>query len=191
MEYEHASGPARVVVCATRFTATCDSATEVAMELAGQSGARLVLVHVLEPGDSRATAQARLEALAAQVPDIHVDCLLLRGEPGHAIARIAQHEHADVIVVGMGRPSEALIPNRVIDVLERASDCPILEVDEGESYADVIRRLEHTSLPARHCLVCAREAHDLICRACQNRITADALEGRHRLQNAATRGISS
>src|SRR5215218_7522245 len=33
MEYVNTSGAARVVVCATRFSATCDSAIDVAIEL--------------------------------------------------------------------------------------------------------------------------------------------------------------
>jgi hypothetical protein len=190
MEYVNASGTARVVFCATRFTATCDSAIDVAIELARHSSARMVLIHVLEPGAARAVAQARLEAAAARAPDLHMDCVLLRGEPGHAIARLAEHDHPDVIVLGEGRPSQALIPTGVPEVLERATETPILSVAEGESYADVIRRLEKTPIPNRHCLVCARDAGDLICRSCQAQITADALEGKHRVDQAATRGIS-
>ena len=190
MEYVNASGSARVVVCATRSTATCDSAIGVAIELARHSSGRLVLVHVLEPRSTRVQAQAQLEAAAARAPDLRIDCTVLRGEPGHSIARLAQHEHADVIVLGEGRPSEALIPNGVPEVLERAGDIPILSVALGESYADVIRRLDKVPVPGRHCLVCAQEAYDLICRSCQNQITADALEGKHRVDQAAIRGIS-
>jgi nucleotide-binding universal stress UspA family protein len=191
MEYVNTSGPARVVVCATRFTATCDSAIDVAIELARGSSARLVLVHVVEPGSTRAQAQPRLEAAAARAGDLQVDSMILRGEPGHAIARLAQHEHADVIVVGEGRPSESLIPNGVPEVIERASDTPLLEVGLGESYADVVRRLDKVPAPGRHCLVCAKEAYDLICRSCQNQITGEALEGKHRVDQAATRGLGS
>ena len=191
MEYVNASGSARVVVCATRFTATCDSAVAVALELAGHSAARLVLVHVLESGGpSRVEAQRRLDETAARAPELHVDCFVLRGEPGHVIARTAQHERADVIVLGEGRPSDALIPNGVPEVLDRAGHCPTLSVALGESYADVIRRLEKTRLPGRHCLVCARAVDELICRTCQNQITAEALEGRQRVDKAAIRGIS-
>ena len=189
MEYVSSSGSARVVVCATRFTATCDSAVAVAIELARHARARLVLVHVLTPPLTRHEAQSRLDAIAALVPDLTTNCFVLRGEPGHAIARTADHEHADVVVVGLGRPSEALIPNGVPEVLDRAGHCPVLQVAQGESYADVVSRLENTHTPRRHCLVCAKAVDDLICQTCQNQITADALESKHRVDKAAVRGV--
>jgi hypothetical protein len=76
-------------------------------------------------------------------------------------------------------------------VIERASTTPLLEVARGESYMDVVRRLDKVPVPAHHCLVCAQEADDLICRRCQNQITGEALEGKHRVDQAATRGLGS
>lgn len=188
MQEMKAPGSVRVMVCGTKFSPTCNAAVEVAIELAGRFSSRLLLVHVLE-GLTPEAARQRLEAIAARAPDLISECLVARGEPGHAIARIAQHAHAELIVIGLGHHSEALVPNDIEDVLTRVGSCPVLTVAEDESPADVVKRLFGVGVVGQRCLVCSRPLGELICESCRARITGEVIERRHLMEQLATHGL--
>jgi nucleotide-binding universal stress UspA family protein len=182
---------ARMVICATKFSPACDAAFEAAVAIAKLAGAQLLVMHVLDSNENRGEIRQRLELLIQQrASGVPTNWVVARGEPGHVIARTARHDHADLIVVGEGRSSEALVPSGVPDVLERIAPCPVISVAPGESPLQVIDRMKGVPLHEHQCLVCARPMPDLICEPCRNRITAEAIDRRARLEKMAEHGMS-
>jgi nucleotide-binding universal stress UspA family protein len=175
-----------VILCATRFTPTCDAAVDVAAELARHFGARLVLMHVAERRSEGAEARRRLRVVAARVPDLEVETVVGYGEPAHDVVRAAHHEQADLIVVGRARSSGALVQLGMDEVLERAAPCPVLPVAAGETAADALKSLPGARPPERHCLVCAQPSEEAMCEPCRNRIVADAMERKRRVEKGVS-----
>ncbi len=186
---------ARLIICGTKFSPACDAAVDAAVAIAKLTGAQLLLMHVLQSNENRGELRQRLELIidqrAASVP---ANWVVARGEPGHVIARTARHEHAEMIVVGRGRPSDALVPTGVMAVLDNISPCPVISVDAGEAPLEVINRMRNVVgrvEQTHHCIVCARPVGDLICESCSNRITADAIDRRKRAEHMAAHGMST
>ena len=178
-----------VVLCATRFSATCEAAVEAAQGLARHYGARLILLHVAESRAQRIEAIDRLLAIAERAPDVPTDVDVVYGDPAHAVARMAAHEKADLVVIGSPRPDLALVPNGFGEVLERAAPCRVLTVASGETVAAALGHVQSTVVGAgRRCLVCADVADDSMCEGCRNRIVADALERRRRVDREGRAG---
>jgi hypothetical protein len=94
--------------------------------------------------------------------------------------------------VGQGRTSEALVPSGVPDVLERIAPCPVVSVAADELAVQVINRMQGLVVrpDEHHCIVCGNSEVDLICESCRNRITADAIDRRNRLEKMAAHGMS-
>jgi nucleotide-binding universal stress UspA family protein len=178
--------PFGVLLCATRFSPTCEAAVDTAFGLARHFGARLILMHVAERRADAAQARQRLEAAAARAPDLHVETALAFGEPGHAIARAAEHDRADLVIIGQARTSDALVQMGMEEVLARAAPCPVLPIGIGDTVVGAIRHLQSTQVKERRCLVCAQVSGELICEPCRNRVTADALEHKRRIEKAAS-----
>jgi nucleotide-binding universal stress UspA family protein len=176
----------KVILCATRFTPTCDAAVDVAAGLARHLNARLVLMHVAERRSAGEEARKRLRAIvAARAADLPVEMVVGYGDPAHDVVRAARHEGADLIVVGRARSSGALVPLGIDEVLAQMAPCPVLPVAIGETTIQALQSLPGAPAPERRCLVCARAGDDLTCEPCRNRIVAEAIEHKRRVERAA------
>jgi nucleotide-binding universal stress UspA family protein len=136
------------IVLATDGSEGADKAGEVALELARQNGAKLVLAHVDEriaakgdmppvlPNEEKIQAdiKARAEALAADGVDasVEMDSVTLGG-PGPAIVEIADRVGADLIVTGTrGHSSLAgILVGSVAHKLLHISKLPVLAVPKS------------------------------------------------------------
>jgi len=102
------------VVCGVTETAGSRDASELAAALAARLGLRLVLVHVSQ-ADTPTAAMAE-------------DARVIRGRPAQALAKVADEEGADLIVLGsraagLGR---RLLRSGLAAELEAATDVPVL-----------------------------------------------------------------
>jgi len=138
------------MLCAVDFSPASLRALQYAAELAPAVGADLTAIHVVElitgNGDGlrediadaatdyreafRQAALARLETTvpAALGDDRNVRHMVTIGRPHREIVRIAEHEHVDLIVMGVEARSTAdllLFGSTTQHVLRRAS-CPVL-----------------------------------------------------------------
>ena len=136
--------PIRTILLATDLTAASRDATDRAIGLARQLGARLLIVNVVEKhrlsggGSHERVDQARAEREAALVKVVRgareagviAEFLVWEGEPGDSISAAAEAERADSVVVGTrGRSgAERLLLGSVSDHVVRHAECPVLVV---------------------------------------------------------------
>jgi nucleotide-binding universal stress UspA family protein len=133
------------ILLATDLTSTSAGATDQAFELAGQLGANLLVVSVIDPGTGGRPGQPVLRMdqrraereLAAQAlvlrgrrEGVGVSFLVWEGEPGPSIVDAAVSEQVDLIVVGShGRNRvERVVLGSVSDHVSRNAPCPVLIV---------------------------------------------------------------
>jgi nucleotide-binding universal stress UspA family protein len=111
----------RRILHATDFSTASKRAQEMAVDLAKQYRAELLLVHVLVPHvtypadtyadpafylelerTTRRQAQSSMDALVQKVKraKVKVTALLLRGTAAHQIVRAAKNRRADMLVIG-------------------------------------------------------------------------------------------
>jgi nucleotide-binding universal stress UspA family protein len=109
----------RLIVHPTDFTLTSDAAFKKALDLARRDGAKLVLVHVIEPpsplladhsaahytehlASMQAKARGMLELMLVRAKRVNVPAsdVLLKGSPPEEIVRLAKKRGADLIVIG-------------------------------------------------------------------------------------------
>jgi nucleotide-binding universal stress UspA family protein len=137
------------------FSAHSERAVRYAASLAGQLGATLELVHVVEdPFTSGAwnpetfipnveelleglmgDAEQRLQTLKATVTDrVGVKTTVLIGRPSHAIVKYAEEAGAHLIVMGShGRTGLAhIVMGSVAERVSREAYCPVLTVRDTE-----------------------------------------------------------
>jgi nucleotide-binding universal stress UspA family protein len=133
--------PIQTILHPTDFSDTSEHAFHLACALARDYGARLIAVHVrsqptllfaeaLPYAESDfLEAEERLYSLQAG-PEVHLDYLLLDGEPSSTIVTAAQDHHADLIVMGMrGRRGIArLFMGSVAEQVLRRAECPVMTV---------------------------------------------------------------
>jgi nucleotide-binding universal stress UspA family protein len=152
----HSRLPFRHVLCASDLSDASASAVQLARSLAGESGACLTLLHVIEwpwheppqpsieelPAEqgfalamfrreSEERARTQLEALVPQ-PRPGVRVAVVSGTPYEQILAAAAAESADLIVLGVGRRSAlnlALLGSTANHVV-RAAECPVLTLRE-------------------------------------------------------------
>jgi nucleotide-binding universal stress UspA family protein len=143
--------PVRTIVHPSDFSPASARARALAVELARQNGARLIVAHVLPPVVPAATegflspgtyasiaeagrrdAQRRLDAMVARArtDGVRAESLLLQGLPAEQIVRAARSKRADLVVLGThGRSG---LPRLVLgSVAERViglARCPVLTV---------------------------------------------------------------
>ena len=136
--------PIRTILLATDLTAASRDATDRAIGLARQLGARLLIVNVVEKhrlsggGSHERVDQARAERETALVSVVRgardagvtAEFLVWEGEPGDSIAAAAEAERADIVVVGTrGRSgAERMLLGSVSDQVVRHAVCPVLVV---------------------------------------------------------------
>jgi nucleotide-binding universal stress UspA family protein len=126
----------------TDFSHTGDAALAMAASLARDSGAKLLIAHVEEPpvayggGEmyygmpDPATDDLRRMLNEITPPDATVECehRLVTGDPAAAIARLAEAEDVDLIVMGThGRTGlTRLLMGSVAEAVVRRAKCPVL-----------------------------------------------------------------
>jgi nucleotide-binding universal stress UspA family protein len=135
-------GAIRRVLLATDLEAASDAATGLALDLAHDLGADLLILSVIDPLARRSGAPARrvdqvrgLRESAAQAiaergrsRGVVVEFLVWEGDPGEAIVEAAGSEQVDLVVVGShGRGSMGrLLIGSVSDHVVRHAPCPVL-----------------------------------------------------------------
>jgi len=100
----------KTVLLATDLTVASECATSQAIELAASTGARLLIVNVVDGLDDglRRLDQRKMSRESvlvgivqrARMRKTEAEYLLWTGEPGPSIVAAAEAEHADLIVVG-------------------------------------------------------------------------------------------
>jgi nucleotide-binding universal stress UspA family protein len=139
--------PARfsTVLLATDLTNASSAATDHAIDLCAQLGARLLVVNVIDPGRGgllrplarvRPVEEREDRAPAAQAVVDHArragvgaTFLVWDGDPGEGILAAAEAEHADLIVVGSrGRGAVGRLLGSVSDAVVRRANVAVVVV---------------------------------------------------------------
>lgn len=143
--------PIRKIVCPTDFSEPSLAGVRIAAELAGEFGAEILLVHVVGPIPTAATApgptrfdvpiyRRALEEQAMksleevgkkEIPaEITVRPFVTHGNPGRRIVKLAEEEEADMIVIsGHGESGiQRLIFGSVAEKVVREACCPVLSI---------------------------------------------------------------
>jgi nucleotide-binding universal stress UspA family protein len=143
---------AKKILFPTDFSHTGDAALQYATMLARDSGATLLIVHVEEPPmaygggemyygipepDSEALRKM-LVSVKPTDPSVKFEHRMITGDPADSIARLAEDEHADLIVMGThGRTGLGrLVMGSVAESVVRHAKCPVLtfkKPKEGDS----------------------------------------------------------
>jgi nucleotide-binding universal stress UspA family protein len=132
----------RHILHPTDFSAHSKAAFEVACSIARDSGAGLLVVHVIPPSISdddlaecrreayRARLQGELRAVKSVDPNLPVAYLLLDGDPARVIVETATAQGMDLIVLGThGRTGLGrLLTGSVAEYVLRRAACPVLTV---------------------------------------------------------------
>lgn len=174
--------PVREVLFATDFSPSSEVAGTVASSFARALGARLHVLHVVQP-PRVAKEVPGMAALATRLgKSFPVVTAVVSGEPAREIVGYAAREGIDLVVVGThGRTGVTrVLLGSVAEKVSRTAGCPVLTVPprvrraaEARARAEVIGTEEVG--PGR-CLVCAGSSQDLICEACRARIRGEALD---------------
>lgn len=137
--------PIRTIICPVDFSETASGALRAAIDLAGQFGASVEVVHVVDiPHPStpaindgiRDNAKNELESYLHHWPDTDVPLTsaLIEGSPASAIAKHAADAGSDLIVIsthGRSGITRAMLGS-VAERLVRMATCPVLTVPASE-----------------------------------------------------------
>ena len=131
----------------TDFSTSGDSALGYATSLARDTGATLLIVHVEEPplaygggemyygvpDPDQTELLKMLEAVVPTDPNVNFEHRLVSGDPSDAVVRLAEEEHADLIVMGThGRTGlKRLLMGSVAEAIVRRAKCPVLTLKDG------------------------------------------------------------
>jgi universal stress protein A len=126
----------------TDFSRTGDAAMHLATVLAKESGATLLIAHVVEPANAYAGGEfyygipepsneeldRMLGELTPHDSDVPFEHRLVFGNPASAVVQLAEDEHVDMIVMGThGRSGLArVLMGSVAEQIMRGSHCPVL-----------------------------------------------------------------
>ena len=140
MKYEH-------ILVAVDLTEECSPVLARGREVAVRNGAKLSLVHIVEPmamafgGDVPMDlsqlqqqqfdqAKDKLQALKNNYPEVNVgDAHLVYGQPRQEIHELARKENCDLIVVGShGRHGLALLLGSTANDVLHGAPCDVLAV---------------------------------------------------------------
>lgn len=135
----------------TDFSHTGDAALELATSLARERGATLLIVHVEEPPAAYgggemyygmpdpATEDLRrmLSEIQPTDPAVPHEHHLITGDPAVAIARLAEEQQVDMIVMGThGRTGLLrLLMGSVAEAVVRRAPCPVLTLKQPRAEA--------------------------------------------------------
>jgi nucleotide-binding universal stress UspA family protein len=137
----------RTILHPTDFSDRSQCAYALACALARESGARLLVVHVVQPPpfitqgdiakalrraeDYRRDLADRLRRLQCESGDIEMEFKLEDGEPSAEILRMAEEYDCDLIVMGThGRTGfRRLLMGSVAEEVVRRAACPVLTVN--------------------------------------------------------------
>jgi universal stress protein A len=130
----------------TDFSHTGDAALELATSLAREHGATLLIVHVEEPPAAYGGGEmyygmpdpvtADLEKMLSDIvptdPQVRYEHRLITGDPATAVARLAEQEGAEMIVMGThGRTGLLrLLMGSVAEAVVRRAPCPVLTLKQ-------------------------------------------------------------
>ena len=133
---------AKKIIFPTDFSHCGDAALKMATSLARDSGAVLLIVHVEEPpvaygggemyygvpDPASDDLRKMLQDVVPTDPNVPCEHRLITGDPSTAIARLAEEEHADLIVMGThGRTGlTRLLMGSVAEAVVRRAPCPVL-----------------------------------------------------------------
>lgn len=141
----------RTVICPVDGTEVSEKALKHAAYISKVSGAKIVLLHVMEKwrraghivtnseewdtihkdwlNEARAILEREAEKLRA-MGAAHVDTVLREGEASHEIIALAEDKKADLIVMSTHRysPIGKLFAGSITDSVTRKSPCPVLWV---------------------------------------------------------------
>lgn len=143
---------AKRIIFPTDFSHCGDAALKMATSLARDNGATLLIVHVEEPpvaygggemyygvpDPGSDDLQQMLKEVVPTDPQVACEHRLLTGDPAVAIARLAEEEHADLIVMGThGRTGlTRLLMGSVAEAVVRRAPCPVLTYKQTAHAAD-------------------------------------------------------
>jgi nucleotide-binding universal stress UspA family protein len=143
---DHPMQPIRTILHPTDFSEHSDHALHIAVSLARDCGARLIVLHVLHgaepPGwlydrmagsfpwteDSDVILERKLLPIKESSPGLHVEHRVVEGSPPEEILGVAREHHCDLIVMGI-RGLAGLHPGLMGSVAEevmRKACCPVL-----------------------------------------------------------------
>jgi nucleotide-binding universal stress UspA family protein len=164
----HADAPTELerfdpVLCASDFSPSCRMALDLALSVAQEADARLILLHALQVpqvesgrvpmpravNDVMDTFEIRRQALARLERGLPSDAvfrcrpesLVVEGDPADAILRVAHNENAKLIVMGVQARSaiDRLLFGSITRGVMQAARCPVLSVrahQAAEPWAD-------------------------------------------------------
>jgi universal stress protein A len=128
----------------TDFSDASEHALRMAVGLARDYQARLILMHAVEPpvyygeigvgfipaDDDRESVQGRVDALAGTETRVTVESVVTEGIAAPEILRVARDRHCDLIVLGShGRTGIGrVLMGSVAEDVARRSPCPVLIV---------------------------------------------------------------
>jgi universal stress protein A len=178
------------VLFPTDFSSASERAGFLASEMARQWRVGLHVVHVVPPVTDPGESPDLLKRLAAGLGEgPRVEAALLSGRVAHQIVRYARDKGIGLIVLGThGRTgvSRALLGS-VAESVVRLAPCPVLTVPEATA-AETARALAAEPPVPHTCIVCGRQAEDLVCENCRTRIRAEALERKAEAERPGRRG---
>lgn len=138
------------ILFATDFSPSSEAALAMAVSLARESNATLMLVHVQEPpmafggGETYVGPLETVEELSSMLANlvgkdagIPVERRIVVGEPANEIVELAEENDVDLIVIGShGRTGVArLLMGSVAEAVVRRAKCAVLTVKQPEHAA--------------------------------------------------------
>jgi nucleotide-binding universal stress UspA family protein len=139
----------RSILYATDFSPEAEGALPMALSLARDHGARLIVLHVYPPPAFHGEVVARrqpngyeeqlwTELRRIQSPDakVHVEHRLAEGDAAAEILRVAREGDCDLIVMGThGRTGvRRVLMGSVAEQVVRAAQCPVITVRATSSW---------------------------------------------------------
>ena len=147
--------PLKKILWPTDFSQPADEGLKIALELANQFSAELLLVHVVAPlpamqgaaaptgfhipsvlKELQESANNSLEEIRqAKIPaEIRTRTCVVTGRPAHEIVRLAAQEKADIIVIPTQGESgwQRFVFGSVAERVVRLADCPVLTIRAPE-----------------------------------------------------------
>ncbi|MGD9723169.1 MAG: universal stress protein [Pirellulales bacterium] len=140
------------ILFATDFSPASEAALKYATALARDSGATLLILHVEElptpyaggemllpqPEYPNPEIRRMLDAVVPTDKSVQYEHHLVLGTPAEDIVRIAEEQHADLIVIGThGRTGlKRVLMGSVAEAVMRRATCPVLTLKQSDKSPD-------------------------------------------------------